>query len=1216
MDRHSAYRCVHALYLWHTKWHSLPKHENFDHGTNDLTLFLCRSDTLKMEIKTLVGNFFRTSSSCRSCPREVVAHNPSLAHFHDACSCESDFTNFNETSAYSLQVLDKKGFLTLTFNGTSYSLPWRSFTHSTYVKAKTKKYCQKNDVLCLLSPCYFVNPGPPTVHVKNTISPAGTLIAVKIVAREHVGQDPGVMYRITWSKDTRGLALVKNMSYRVSLVYEGKSGEATINGRPVSAEKDTDDTAISPNSATSKPNSPSDITSPGNFSPRGPALDPAGQSIDVAQAWLSANGFGSKVCQHLIEFTDGDLCALSKGDAKELLGAKDGIRLVNLLRRSGLSCASPAETVGSDGISPLMAREATGFSSPATADEGRSPALVPTPTHQSNSPPTDPRHIDNPNKYQLYGPVDADTPGQKLKVFVRELGFSSTDILSLRFCPQQLTGPSITVGPSGFRALEAQSVPEPRANLGRLGIQIDVPLAHPVWHLVAQRFSLENSFPVVLTATISSASYQIGVVLYQFRTSSNPLKGQLIKSGNDAKFWEHMNGIMKFFGNNISETNFEQNTSNSFYPSTTGTNGGQQHSQNMLDLCLDLIAFYSEQEAFQTHLRKACDRRCSDPSKTNTPDEYGFTILHYVTFLRQESLVNRCLIHGADPTVQDKTYKLTPLDLARMLHSHTEMYITLKKASTRTQVSNTRVVSGVKTPQGHRITTQRTTRVRSLETVLGSVESLQQSASPGRVTDGATTNVHHVTLTMAPDHDTRKGFAEKMKSVPSLFLTMCLWPIIILPLLAISSSNLHILYVLGIPALMAFTSLGYLPLFVHWLKGGTGKSDEKSNALGPKFMARTMVVGQMCVWMLTALGLELMLALDVEVTRLWTNVFPTIISMVVWPLVMRSSVLASQMDPAERQRFKHFLFLFLLIHGTSMVSMFLVSSYVQSSSLVQVIIILGYEAAYEVAKTMAILASGASQQITSVFWVKQSFRMHMLMLLAASSNILVFAAVGLASIWRFVFNQTQLAQTQKELLQQQRRTHEEALLLDDINVEERSPGLRVQSPKRVTPFTLHYQALSFGTEITADVLATFTFCWLLPALYTLPVASALSSSITSLALPFGLVAGLTGIQSSLLGAHMIMWNAKYGRVQRRWLDLRPRTLHQSEPRATEEIVEGRRLGTSPTTAGMASKTKLGATEISIQSLGKVTARLARDHYWLGAAAVVQSVAFVAASTVR
>jgi hypothetical protein len=45
----------------------------------------------------------------------------------------------------------------------------------------------------------------------------------------------------------------------------------------------------------------------------------SGRSMITARTWLAAHGFGAHVLQTFESFTDGDLCALTKADAKELL---------------------------------------------------------------------------------------------------------------------------------------------------------------------------------------------------------------------------------------------------------------------------------------------------------------------------------------------------------------------------------------------------------------------------------------------------------------------------------------------------------------------------------------------------------------------------------------------------------------------------------------------------------------------------------------------------------------------------------------------------------------------------------------------------------------------------------------------------------------------------------------------------------------------------------
>ena len=104
-----------------------------------------------LELKMLVDNFFSNTSSCRLCPREVVAHNRTLATLHDACSCESDFTKFRVSGTQPMVATNKKSNIVIHMDNLTYVIPYRSLTSSSFVKAKTRKYCQKNSILGLLS---------------------------------------------------------------------------------------------------------------------------------------------------------------------------------------------------------------------------------------------------------------------------------------------------------------------------------------------------------------------------------------------------------------------------------------------------------------------------------------------------------------------------------------------------------------------------------------------------------------------------------------------------------------------------------------------------------------------------------------------------------------------------------------------------------------------------------------------------------------------------------------------------------------------------------------------------------------------------------------------------------------------------------------------------------------------------------------------------------
>lgn len=105
------------------------------------------SAQILVELSNLVKQCFSTSSSCRFCPREVVSGNEFLAEHHDCCSCDADFTPYQTSPSHYLKPSKKKSKIVITVDDVTYTLPYRTLTNSSFVKAKTKKYCQKNSIL-------------------------------------------------------------------------------------------------------------------------------------------------------------------------------------------------------------------------------------------------------------------------------------------------------------------------------------------------------------------------------------------------------------------------------------------------------------------------------------------------------------------------------------------------------------------------------------------------------------------------------------------------------------------------------------------------------------------------------------------------------------------------------------------------------------------------------------------------------------------------------------------------------------------------------------------------------------------------------------------------------------------------------------------------------------------------------------------------------------
>jgi hypothetical protein len=258
---------------------------------------------------------------------QVVKLNETLAKLHDCCSCDADFAQYAVTSEQGLTVTEKKGAIIVEVGDSSYYLNYRTLTNSSFVKAKTKKYCENNAVLGLLSHRFYVHPGQPVGPINSRNGSGFRLVAIRVTIGASIKQtqDPPLMFRISASKDTRGLALVKDSSYTIAAVYEGTFENLGINGVAVSAGTLPQPNPNSPprhvkaQALIRAPVAPSNFVVPAAVAAPIFSLNPSGQSIAAARAWVASHGFGAHVLQTFEAYTEGDLCALTKSDAKELL---------------------------------------------------------------------------------------------------------------------------------------------------------------------------------------------------------------------------------------------------------------------------------------------------------------------------------------------------------------------------------------------------------------------------------------------------------------------------------------------------------------------------------------------------------------------------------------------------------------------------------------------------------------------------------------------------------------------------------------------------------------------------------------------------------------------------------------------------------------------------------------------------------------------------------
>mmetsp|Transcript_37265 Transcript_37265/g.73246 ORF Transcript_37265/g.73246 Transcript_37265/m.73246 type:complete len:1369 (-) Transcript_37265:274-4380(-) len=316
------------------------------------------------ELSRLIQLGFSSASACTYCPREVLSTNKTLLSLHDCCSCDKDFASFSHSPSRILCPDKKKGSISIMLDDVEYTLRYRTLTTSSFVKAKTQKYCEKNKVLGVLSSVFYCNPGlPSNGDIANARS---KLIAIKIELHNKSGggADLALMYRISASRDTRGLALIKDKTYTVSIVYEGELGSLLLNNVSVGSEEakhPTDFYMSSPDHPSEGDRSPVGMVNEGEVvNPMD--LNPHGCNVQASQSWLSQHGFPDEVLDTLKDYTDGDLCALSKEDAKDLISPKYGIRLFNLVARQMASQGFSLPLAGQHDIQTRTERTDSGGS--------------------------------------------------------------------------------------------------------------------------------------------------------------------------------------------------------------------------------------------------------------------------------------------------------------------------------------------------------------------------------------------------------------------------------------------------------------------------------------------------------------------------------------------------------------------------------------------------------------------------------------------------------------------------------------------------------------------------------------------------------------------------------------------------------------------------------------------------------------------------------------
>lgn len=238
----------------------------------------------------------------------------------------------------------KRSEIKIRVGNRSFCLPYRTLTNGSFSKNKTKKYCLNTPQLSFASNTFYLNPG--SGNIVDALDPCD-ILAVKITLASSYTKDFSMLYRVSSNAETRGLVFTKGQAYKISLVSQSALPDVDVSthARSNSVDEPLFVSCLSsspPSSSPSSPRSPSpslyesspcfsDSELSSNEVVR--TLSPVRRDPHAAREWLAYHNFSDTVQASLKEFTESDLCGLTKDDCKCLLPPKDAIRLHNLLSR-------------------------------------------------------------------------------------------------------------------------------------------------------------------------------------------------------------------------------------------------------------------------------------------------------------------------------------------------------------------------------------------------------------------------------------------------------------------------------------------------------------------------------------------------------------------------------------------------------------------------------------------------------------------------------------------------------------------------------------------------------------------------------------------------------------------------------------------------------------------------------------------------------------------